>query len=199
MHGLMNRAIQCFVRDTYGPDIWQAVVRRAGLAFPDFEAMLIYEDKITVAVLDAVSVELVKPRAVLLEDLGTYLVSDPNVEALRRLLRFAGICYEDFLHSLDDLPGRAQLAVSDLILPQLELRAQADGRFVLSVDSARMGIGPGFGHVMVGILRAMADDYGALVMLDHRGVTQGREEIEITLVEAAFAEGRRFELGARSG
>ncbi len=51
---------------------------------------------------------------------------------------------------------------------------------------------------MVGILRAMADDYGALVTLDHRGLRQEREEIEITLVEAAFAEGRSFALGVQS-
>ena len=42
----------------------------------------------------------------------------------------------------------------------------------------------------------MADDYGALVMLDHRGRNDGREVISIALVDTAFAKGRAFALGA---
>ena len=49
---------------------------------------------------------------------------------------------------------------------------------------------------MMGILRTMADDYGALVLLDHDGSDAGTETIAITLIEQEFAEGRRFELGA---
>jgi hypothetical protein len=52
---------------------------------------------------------------------------------------------------------------------------------------------------MVGLLRAMADDYGALVMLERAGGSGDREVIGITLIETAFAEGRSFELGARAG
>jgi hypothetical protein len=45
----------------------------------------------------------------------------------------------------------------------------------------------------------MADDYGALVMLEHRGCRNGAEEIAIALVETAYAAGRSFDLGARAG
>jgi hypothetical protein len=51
---------------------------------------------------------------------------------------------------------------------------------------------------MVGILRAMADDYGDLVILDYSGVRDGAEVISITVVERDFAEGRSFDLGAHS-
>lgn len=180
------------MRDTYGPRAWASVIARSRQDVSDFEAMLTYDDAIADALLAAMSTELGKPLAAILEDIGTYLVSDPNVEALRRLLRFAGISYEDFLLSLEDLPGRARLAVSDLILPRLDLRAVAGGRYVLRVSGGPAGLG----HVMVGILRAMADDYGALVMLDHRGTRTGAEEIGITMVEAAYASGRVFDLGA---
>lgn len=57
----------------------------------------------------------------------------------------------------------------------------------------------GFGHVMMGALRTLADDYGALVLLDHQDTEDGREMIDITLIEAGFAEGRDFDLGARAG
>lgn len=192
MHGLMNRAIQCFVRDTYGAATWDRVVRSAAIGITDFEPMLVYDDSLTDLVLNAICDHLSRPRAMVLEDIGTYLVSDPQIEAPRRLLRFSGLSYEDFLQSLEDLPGRARLAVSDLILPRLSLRMVTEGRMILTVDGPPVG----FGHVMVGVLRGMADDYGALVMLDHRGTHQTCEEIEVTLIEATFAEGRKFDLGA---
>lgn len=195
MHGLINRAIQCFMRDTYGQSTWVEVTRAAGLEFDRFEAMLSYDEALTFRVLDAICTKLNKPRNDVLEDIGTYLVSNPNVEALRRLLRFGGVTFQEFLHSLDDLRDRARLAVADLDLPQLELRDHAADRFSLIVNSAY----PGFGHVMMGVLRAMADDYGALVFLEYCGTTMGAEVIEITLVESSYAAGRHFDLGARAG
>lgn len=192
MHGLMLRAIQTFAQETYGMPVWDRVTRRAAAGIAQFEAMLVYQDDLADRILDALTAEVGSPRATLLEDIGVYLVSAPRVERLRRLMRFAGLSYEDFLHSLEDLPGRARLAVADLVLPRLELRLLAGARYILSVE----GTLAGFSYVMTGVLRAMADDYGALVTLDHRGLRQGREEIEITLVDLSFARGRSFELGA---
>lgn len=194
MHGLINRAIQCFVTDSYGVDKWVEATRFADLDFVEFEAMLIYDDTITPNLLDAVSQILNRPRSDIMEDMGTYLVSHPNVEALRRLLRFGGVTFVEFLHSLDDLPDRARLAVSDLNLPRIELRDHSPTHFSLVCESPIAG----YGHVMMGILRTMADDYGALALLEHTGRGNGVETISIALVETEFAEGRAFDLGARA-
>lgn len=198
MHGLINRSIQCFLRDTYGPVVWSAVAREARLGFDSFEAMLTYEPTVTEAVIVAASKVLQRPRETLLEDLGTYLVSHPNLEALRRLLRFGGVSYLDFLNSLEDLPDRARLAASDLDLPDFVLVDQGDGRFSLRCGAML----PGVGHVVVGLLRAMADDYGALVLLDHQGADDGAgdgaEVVSIHLLDQRHTEGRRFELAMRA-
>lgn len=193
MHGLINRAVQCFVQDSYGADKWLEVTREADLDFVEFEAMLTYEFSLTPTILDAAAKVLGRPRFEVMEDIGTYLVSHPNVEALRRLLRFGGVDFVEFLHSLDDLPDRAQLAVSDLKLPHIELRDHNGTHFSLVCEANLEG----FGHVMIGILRTMADDYGALALLEHDGSEAGIETISITLVETEFAAGRSFELGAR--
>ena len=195
MHGLINRAIQCFVTDAYGAEKWLEATRVAELDFVEFEAMLIYPDDVTPRVLDAVAHVLNRPRNEVMEDLGTYLVSHPTTEALRRLMRFGGVNFVEFLHSLDDLPDRARLAVSDLNIPRMELQDTAAHGFSLVCDAP----GAGFGHVMMGILRAMADDYGALALLDHHGSADGTETISISLIETEFAEGRVFDLGARAG
>jgi hypothetical protein len=154
--------------------------------------MLAYDDALTDAVLNAAARALDRPREALLEDLGTYLVSHPNLEPLRRLLRFGGVSFVDFLHSLDDLPERGRLAVPDLELPRFELHPLSAQQFLLRCTAPR----PGFGHVMVGVLRAMADDYGALAMLDYTGRDGRVETITIDLLETRFAAGRPFSLAS---
>jgi hypothetical protein len=194
MHGLINRAIQSFVCATYGRSCWLRVTEAAELGFVEFEAMLVYDDDVSIRVMDVLSAEIGRPKAEILEDVGTYLVSHPNMEGLRRLLRFGGGTYVEFLHSLDDLSDRVRLAVSDLALPALELRELSTTGYQLLCDPGL----PGYSSVMVGVLRAMADDYGALVILSHDGQHETVEVISVTLVESAFAEGRHFDLGARA-
>ncbi|WP_146344345.1 heme NO-binding domain-containing protein [Phaeobacter marinintestinus] len=195
MHGLINKAIQSFVCQTYGVVRWDQVTTAAGLGFSEFEAMLVYDDQHTIDLITALMSEFDRPLPDVLEDMGTFLVSHPQMEPLRRLLRFGGETYVDFLHSLDDLPDRTRLAVSDLHLPAMELVDHSVASYTLICQPGL----PGFGFVMMGILRAMADDYGALVMLDHDGVRGATEYISITLIETAFAAGREFDLGARAG
>lgn len=195
MLGLINRSIQCFLRDTYGEATWLGIARAAGLGFDSFEPLLIYDDALTDAVINAAAQGLQRPRETVLEDLGTYLVSHPNLEALRRLLRFGGVSFVDFLHSLEDLPEHGRLGLPDLDVPTFELVDQGAGRFMLRVSQLL----PGVGHVIVGLLRAMADDYGALVLLDHGGVDAGGEVVMVHLLEQAYAQGRRFDLAMPGG
>ena len=194
MHGLVNRAMERFVRDTYGREVWIETIRRLDLGYTEFEAMMTYEPQVTKKVLTALGQRLDKAVPELLEDIGTYMISHPNIEAPRRLLRFGGVDFVDFLHSLDDLPERARLAVADLDLPLLELRDHGEGSYSLNVGLSEHH-DLRLGHVVMGVLRAMADDYGALVFLEHRGASAGREVILIRLLETAFASGRSFELG----
>lgn len=206
MHGLINKSVQGFVTETYGGRAWIAVARTSGAEIGDFEALQLYDDVVTDQLLGAVERVLQKPRDRVLEDLGTWLVTRRQPDTVRRLLRFGGVDFEDFLHSLDDLPGRVRLAVPNLVLPPMELIEQARSVFLL-----RIGPGPrGFGAVMMGLLRAMADDYGSLAVLelanrdasgDGDGGTGmdgplGKEVVEIRLIQSDYASGRDFHLSA---
>ncbi len=192
MHGLVLRTVQLFVTDLYGSVTWSRIVEKAGLEFDEFEAMLVYGDDVGERTLDALTSVLDRPRAEIFEDIGTHLVSDSNNEAVRRLLRFGGFTFEEFLHSLDDLRDRARMAMPNLDLPVLELREHSSSHFSLICRGKIDGIG----HVLMGLLRTMADDYGVLALVEHRGGGQGTETLVIKLLEDSFSQGREFELGA---
>ncbi|WOI57590.1 heme NO-binding domain-containing protein [Palleronia sp. LCG004] len=192
MHGLVNRSIQNFVQDVYGVPLWSEIATQAGLDGDGFEAMLTYEDTLTYAVIDMACARLNKSRSDFLEDLGTYLISHPNMWRIRRLLRFGGADLVDFLESIGDLPDRARLAIPDFEVPTLRVEAVDPTNYVIDCENACDGVE----HVMLGCLRAMADDYGALaivqtVELPHR---PNASAVEIMLLSTSFAAGNSFML-----
>ena len=194
MHGLVFRSFEGFVRSAYGDGIWKDALRSLDRSIERFEALFEYEDGLLDDLIGASARLLGKPREVLLEDFGTHLVAAPEAQRVRRLLRFGGVDYEDFLQSLEDLPGRAELALPDIGLPDLTLTDLGAGNFRLECGKTIEG----GGHVLVGLLRALADDYGALVLLEHMGQNGARELVGIQVLKSDFTRGRDFDLGDRS-
>lgn len=196
MHGLMARAVQCLIGDVWGASVWAAVSasvaaelgpQPATATGPDDAARL-------ARLLRAASARLDRTPDCLLEDLGTYLVSHPARAGIRRLLRFGGSDFRDFLHSLEDLPERGRLALPDLTLPVITVTDRGADCYRLAIGPGLVGVGP----LLTGVLRAMADDYGALVLIDPACEgPDGAAEIDLTLLDARFAAPRAFALSVQ--
>ncbi|MCL3882165.1 heme NO-binding domain-containing protein [Marivita sp. GX14005] len=188
MHGLIFRTVEAFVTDSFGLDSWTKALIAADVPLSSFEAMLQYDSVYFPAVLDACARTLDRSEANILEDIGTYLITRQNHVSVRRLMRFGGQDFPELLYSLEDLPGRTRLAVPGLDLPRIVVREVEPHCFDLCCE----GELPGFGHLLVGLLRAMADDYGVLAVLEHRGSNDGIEAIAARIVDIGFAEDRGF-------
>jgi len=196
MHGLLNRAIEGYLCETFGRLAWESICADAGLGFSRFESLEHYDDAITERLLAAAVARLGRSRAALLEDMGTYLVVNPRLEGLRRLLRFGGATFGDFILSLEDLPYRGRLALPELSLPALICEETGPGRFELTT---RWHL-PGYSAVFTGILRAMADDYGTLVMIDaeERAAPDGRTEVIcVRVLDGEYSRARDFHLSGQ--
>jgi len=194
MHGLVIRAFESFVRNTYGDPLWADLVLALDEGIESFEPMFHYDDALAKRLLDLTSARLAKPGEALLEDFGTFLVAHRASERVRRLLRFGGGDYEDFLASLEDLSGRVRLAVPDLVLPEIELDEVGGGDYRLRAPGAPPEVAP----LLSGLLRALADDYGALVLIESDPGDGGGVVLAIRLLEAAFSQGRGFALSQRA-
>lgn len=191
MDSLLLRSLQSYVIDTFGTARWQAVCQRAGLAIDTFEPMLRYEpgtaDRIAVVAAEVLgrSVEAIW------EDVGIHLVTHPEREGVRRLLRFGGVSYVDFLHSLEELPGRARLTLPDLDLPEVTLDEVGEDRFELRCQSHLRATQ----RVLMGILTAMADDYGTLCLIE----PEADGHTVISILDCRHATARRFDLAMPEG
>lgn len=158
-HGLINRALQRFVRDRYGADAWRAIAAEVGLVPPRFEPMLRYDVALTRRVLIAVQRLADQNRDDLLCSIGAYLGSHSHMAPLQRLLRFGSDNFEGFVQSLVDLPDRVQLAVPDLQLPRVEVTITQPGHMRLICVSTW----PEYAHVLRGVLQAIGPMYGCKV------------------------------------
>ncbi|MEP2784529.1 MAG: heme NO-binding domain-containing protein [Pseudoruegeria sp.] len=190
MHGLINCSLQLYLTDRHGAALWKEIASEAEVPDNRFEPMLPYEDAITTNIVAIASRRLQRNEADLLEDLGTYLITSSRTEVVRRLLRYGGVSFREFLYSLDELEGRVKLAVPDLEMPRLELRTDGEQEFQLVCTGVQVGMC----YVLVGILRALADDYGALVLLDSSHSKEGNATITVQLLNADHTRGRRFSL-----
>lgn len=195
MHGLIFRTLEAYISDAFNSGHWAKAVAQADLPVTSFEAMLQYDAGYFPKLLAGCADVLERPESVILEDLGAYLITHQNHASVRRLMRFGGDTFSELLHSLGDLPDRTRLAVSGLDLPGILVREPIPQSFTIQCADNPIR----FGHVMVGLLRAMADDYGTLALLEHRGLRDGAEIIEVQVVETAFADDRGFSLAVGVG
>jgi hypothetical protein len=191
MHGMVNRALQGFIVANCGAEVWTEVCSLARMPEDGFEAMHRYDHAVTLVCFSAAVDVLDRHPNALLEDIGTYLVVDPSLQPLRRLLRFGGGTFEEFLVSLEELPERARLAIPELEVPEITLRAERGGVYTIE---ARWPV-PGVAPLLIGALRAMADDYGALALLELAGIEDGVERLRVRVFDADYNEGKAFSLG----
>lgn len=194
MHGLFNKAFQAFIESVYGRQCWIEIIDRSGTNTPDFEPMMTYDFAVSEAVISACEHRLKRPREAILEDLGSYLVSNPEIDIVRRLLRFSGATYTDFIHALDELPGRARMALDDIVLPHIYVTEITDGFF--AIKSAHSI--PWANNIIAGVLRGMADDYGALATVEIVQ-NEGEAQVEVLIHDANFAVGKAFDMAASVG
>lgn len=188
---MINSALQGFVEANYGPDAWGRIRDAAQLPRSGFEAMQRYDDMVTMSCFAAAVDILQKHPNALLEDIGTHLVTYPALEPLRRLMRFGGSTFAEFLLSLEELPERAGLAIPDLEVPEILLKTEAPGTYVIAARWTLPGIAP----LLLGALRAMADDYGALVLMELAGRDGMQECLRVQVFDVDFSQGKAFSLG----
>lgn len=121
MLGVVNKAIEAFVCQRYGDKLSADLLIDLSLPGYEFEAMLTYEDGITYDLIDRLAKRQSKMHQDVLEDIGGYLVAEDSQASIRRLLRFVGATFEDFLLSLDDLNDRVALALDILEMPMIRV------------------------------------------------------------------------------
>ncbi len=162
MLALINRSFELFVRDCYGKALWERLARQAKVDPRGFFLLQHSSEAVTKVMISEASRILRKSADELLEDLGGWLT---RREPIRRLLRFGGRDYPEFIESFSEFPGRAVMVIDSLEAPKLRVTAYSMSLYEVEVDSdSDIWV-----VLLAGVLRGMADDYGALVVIAIEG------------------------------
>ena len=199
MDGLIAKSVLHFLEAAHGVQCREAIASEVDTSASDLQSIGQHDTARALEFVACAARNLNRETSEIWEDIGTHLVTHPDLETVRRLLRFGGADFKEFLWSLDDLYDRAQLAVRGMDLPNLRLEPMDATLYSLRVSwpvvatSDQEVAGP----LVLGALRAMADDYGALVFLELVSNQSADEaaRIEVNLLEAGFAPARDFHLG----
>ncbi|MDO5528680.1 MAG: heme NO-binding domain-containing protein [Paracoccus sp. (in: a-proteobacteria)] len=187
MHGLIHRCVEVFIRERHGDPVWTQLASLSGVDPRGFRPFRRYAAKQCDALLRAAAAHLSLGRMELLEDLGHWVA---RIEQIRRILRFSGSDFGDFLFALEYLRARAEMVLPGLDLPQVKVSQSGPSRFTLHLRGA-----PGdWTAALCGLVRAMADDYGVLAVVE-----QARRRIIVEIPDASFSAGRHFSLAAPDG
>ncbi|HIC67721.1 MAG TPA: heme NO-binding protein [Paracoccus sp.] len=179
MQTLLDRAIGEFMREVYGIERWQDILDQMSQGLIDTGP----DGAGYAGAMREAARRLAKPEADLFEDLGAWLARH---EPIRRLLRFSGSNFRDFVMRLDELPDRAHMVVPELRMPSILIRQDDSNTVTIELTEAQAGWSP----VLGGILRGMADDYGALGLILVEG-----DVITVRISDESFSEDRGFQLG----
>jgi hypothetical protein len=162
MHGLINRSFELFLRDCYGDKIWENVAREAKLDPRGFFLLQKSSDKVSDRLISEAATILRKAKGELVEDLGGWLTQR---EPIRRLLRFSGRNFSEFVESLGEFPRRTQMIIQSLQVPRITVTMPTQQSYEVAID----GTGEIWPMLLAGVLRGMADDYGALAVITVHG------------------------------
>lgn len=181
MQGLIHYSVETFIRQRRGEAAWAETAIRAGLDSRGFHAFRHYPPQMLDALISAGCAVFGLDQAEFLDDLGQWLA---GTEEVRRILRFSGASYADFVFALEHLHLRGEMVLPSLDLPRITVTQKAGGRFDLDIaDRAE------WAAVICGVARAMADDYGVLAFVE---IKRGR--IRIDVPDTRFGPGRDFSL-----
>lgn len=153
MYGMVNLAIQGFIEDRYGEEIWQQVKQQAAPEIDVFLTMEQYPDEITMAMVDAAIDLTGDDSPEMLESIGEYWVEFTLRSGYGDLLRVIGTTLPETLANLDNMHARVGLLFPDLKPPTFWCTDVDEHSLILHYQSDRGGLE----RMIPGTVRALAE------------------------------------------
>lgn len=165
MYGLVNQAIQDLVVETAGKSVWNEIRMAANLEQKEFEASVIYDDKVTLALVSAASERLRLPAEQILKSFGRHWILYTGREGWSSVFEMTGSDMESFLSGLDEMHARVRVAMPDADMPQFTL-VPKDDHLVLEYRSSRDGLAP----MVEGLLEGLGEYFDEQWLIEHIGM-----------------------------
>jgi hypothetical protein len=160
MYGLVNQAVEDFVRRDFGDAAWMSIRERADVGLEMFVSMDSYPDEVTFKLVGAACEVLKLDAAQVLEAFGEHWVLYTAQEGYGQMLSMFGSNLEEFLLNLDNLHSHVGMTFPALRPPSFQVERVAGGRgLLLHYRSERAGLAP----MVVGLLKGLGRRFGEAI------------------------------------
>ena len=168
MYGLINNALQNMIREKFGDEKWEEVLRRSGVPEDSFLTMRSYDDALTYRLAGTASEVLGAPVEACLEMFGEYWVLETASKSYGTLMDASGDTMVDFLRNMNSLHDRITGTFLNYVPPEFLVEDLEPPRYHIHYLSKRKGLTP----FVEGLLKGLAIRFGSQLEI------LGREERE---------------------
>ncbi|XP_019388603.1 PREDICTED: guanylate cyclase soluble subunit beta-2-like [Crocodylus porosus] len=154
MYGFINTCLKSLVVEKYGEETWENLRIQAGVqdSFLTFE---VYQDEITMLLIDKACKMLGVPSDMVLKQFGEYFFEFCKRSGYDHMLRTLGGNLYEFIENLDSLHSYLSLSYQEMNAPSFRVENNEDGSMHLHYYSDRRGLC----HIVPGIIGAAALDF----------------------------------------
>ena len=156
MYGLINSALQGMIKDKFGDEKGEEVLKTSGVPEDSFLTMRTYDDAITYQLVGAASEVLGAPLEACLEMFGVYWVQEVAAKSYGSLMDASGDTMVEFLGNMNALHDRITGTFIDYVPPEFRVESLGDGRHRIHYVSTREGLVP----FVDGLLKGLAERFG---------------------------------------
>lgn len=127
MYGIVNKAIEELVKENFGEEKWEEILKKSGIEVDFFISNEAYDDSITFKLAIAVGEVLEIPLDAVLEEFGKFWVLRTAKEKYGGLMEAGGRSLAEFLSNLPAFHTRVMLIYPKLQPPEFRVeQLQAD-------------------------------------------------------------------------
>ena len=169
MYGLVNQALEDFVKKGFGNTAWNRIREGAGIRQDMFVSMDGYPDDITYKLVGSASEVLGLDSSEILEAFGEHWVLYTAQAGYGEMLAMFGSDLRSFLHNLDNLHSHVAMSFPALRPPSFEVeQIEGDPGLLLHYRSERAGLAP----MVIGLIKGLGKRFSQEVRVRqtaHRG------------------------------
>jgi hypothetical protein len=169
MYGLVNQALEDFVKKDFGNTAWNRIRDGAGICLDMFVSMDSYPDEITYKLVGSASGVLGLDASQILEAFGEHWVLYTAQAGYGEMLAMFGSDLRSFLNNLDNLHSHVGMSFPALRPPSFEVeQIEGDPGLLLHYRSERAGLAP----MVVGLIKGLGKRFSQEISVRqtaHRG------------------------------
>ena len=140
MYGMVNRALQEMVETNHGPELWERILRQAGVDIDVFISSEGYPDELTYRLFGAASEEMGVGADQILEDFGIHWIVETAQRSYGDMMASNGTSLGEFLANLPTFHDRVSMIFPHLSPPEFKCSDVQARSIRIQYRSKRVGL-----------------------------------------------------------